>query len=73
MGRRKGSTKNLRARIGVGGGTQGPRQCLEAAFNDVVVVLAVKVFYVQRYPRVLGEGLKPFLEQLGIHLAQLGL
>jgi hypothetical protein len=36
-----------------------------------VVVLAVEVLDVQRQAAGLGEGLEPFLEQLGVHGAQL--
>ena len=52
---------------------QGARQPLVAGFDDVVVVLAVEILDVQRHPGGLGEGLEPFLEQLGVHLAELGL
>src|SRR5260370_38891016 len=46
-------------------------QPLEAGFDDVVVVLAVDVFDVQGDPGRLREGLKPLLEQFGVHLAEL--
>ena len=55
------------------GGAQRAREALEAAFDDMVVVLAVLVPDVQREAADLGEGLEPFLEQLGVHLAELGL
>src|ERR1700675_3150811 len=51
---------------------QGACQTLEAGFDDMVVVLAVEVLDVQGPPRRLGEGLEPLLEQLGVHLAELG-
>ena len=38
-----------------------------------MVVVAVVVPDVQREPAQLGEGLEPFLEQLGVHGAELGL
>ena len=39
----------------------------------MVIVLAVKIFNMQRYAGGLSKGLKPFLEQFSIHIAQLGL
>ena len=44
---------------------------LKQEFDDVVVVLAVEVLDVQRDAGRLREGLEPFLEQLGVHLAEL--
>ena len=40
---------------------------LEAALDDMMVVLAIEIFDVQRQAGILREGLEPFLEQLGIH------
>src|SRR5207237_2531751 len=50
---------------------QGAGEAFEARFDDVVIVLAVKVLDVQREPGRLSESLKPFLEQLGIHFTEL--
>src|SRR5947209_9625502 len=43
-----------------------------SALDDMVVVLAVMVPHVQREATELGERLEPFLEQLGVHGAELG-
>src|ERR1051325_9014347 len=59
------------ARIDLDRLTQGARQSLEAAFDDMVVVLAVKILDVQGDPGRLRESLKPLLEQFGVHLAEL--
>ena len=50
---------------------QRARQRLEAGLGDVVAVLAVEVLDVQRDAGVLGEGLEPLAEQLGVHVADL--
>ncbi len=55
------------------GHAQRARETLEAALDDMVVVLAVVVPDVEGEPAELGEGLEPFLEQLGVHSAELGL
>src|SRR6202045_4756073 len=60
------------ARIDLDRLTQRACQPLEAGFDDVVVILAVKVFDVQRDAGRLREGLEPLLEQFGVHLAELG-
>ena len=44
---------------------------LKQRFDDVVIVLAVEILDMQGHPGRLGKGLKPFLEQLGVHLAEL--
>src|SRR5438270_11375745 len=59
------------ARVDLDRLTQGARQPLEAALDDVVVVLAVQIFDVQRDPGRLGEGLEPLLEEFGVHLPKL--
>ncbi|CAA7613459.1 hypothetical protein MCP1_120006 [Candidatus Terasakiella magnetica] len=59
------------ARVDLHGVAQRPRQGLEAAFDDMMVVVAVQAFHVQGGARRLGKGLEPLLEQLGIHGAQL--
>jgi len=61
------------ARIDFAGDAQRAGEALEAALDDMVVVLAVVVPDVQGEPAELGEGLEPFLEQLGVHRAELGL
>src|SRR6202161_2367815 len=50
-----------------------PRQPLVAGLDDMVIVLAVESLDVQGHPGRLDEGLEPFLEQLRVHLAELGL
>ena len=47
-----------------------PRQRLETAFDDVVGVFALKVLDMQAGAGIHGHGVKPFLEQLGVHVAQ---
>ena len=51
---------------------QRPRQRLEAALGDVVGVVAVEGLQVHAGAAVHGEGVVEFLEQLGVHLADLG-
>src|SRR5436853_4400194 len=59
------------ARVDLDRLTQRACQPLEAAFDDVVVVLAVEVFDVQGHTGRLREGLEPFLEKFGVHFAKL--
>src|SRR4051794_19229302 len=59
------------ARVDLDRGAQRAGQRLVAAFHDMVIVLTIEVFHVQRHAGGLREGLEPFLEQLGVHLAQL--
>ena len=59
------------ARIDRDRGAQRAGETLEAALDDMVVVLAVEILDVQRQAGILREGLEPFLEQLGVHLAEL--
>src|SRR3546814_19635553 len=54
------------ARIDPDGLAKRAGQTLEAGLDDMVVVGAVEVLHVQRQAGVLGKGLKPLLEQLGI-------
>ncbi len=45
-------------------------EALESALGDVMIVLAVQRFDVQRDSSSLREGMEPVLEHLGIHLAE---
>ena len=45
---------------------------LKQDLDDMVVVLAVEILDMEGDAGRLGEGLEPLLEQLGIHLAELG-
>ena len=67
LGRRNGIAL---ARIDLNRLPQGTRECLVAAFGDVMVVLAVQRFEVQRDARRLGKALEPVREQFGVHLAK---
>jgi hypothetical protein len=49
--------------------TQGAGQTLEAAFGDVMRVVAIKHFHMQRDAGIHGEGLKPFAHEFGIEAA----
>lgn len=50
---------------------QGPGGGLEAAFGDVVVVLAIDVLDMQAHAAIAREGMEELLEEFGIHLADL--
>ena len=52
---------------------QSPRRALEAGLDDVMAVVAIHILDVQADAGILRQRLKPFLEQLGVHLAQLRL
>ena len=49
---------------------QRSRQTLETGLDDMMAVLGIEIFDMQADAGILGEGLEPFLEQLGVHLAQ---
>src|SRR5580693_2642170 len=55
------------------GFAQRPGRALKTAFDDMMAVLPVEIFDMQADAGMLCEGLEPFLEQLGVHFAQLGL
>src|SRR5215470_8471338 len=59
------------ARIDLDRLPQRPRQPLVAGLDDVVAVPAIEVLDVQRHAGMLGEGLEPLLEQLGVEVAEL--
>ena len=50
---------------------QRPGERLIAGLGDMVAILAVEIFDMQRDPGMLREGLEPLAEQLGVHLADL--
>src|SRR6185369_5576756 len=60
----------LLARIDLDRLSQRARQALEAAFDDMMVILSMEIFDVERDPRRSRKGVEPVLEELGIHLAQ---
>src|SRR5471032_2270543 len=55
------------ARIDGDRGAQRAGETLVATLDDVVVVLAVDVFDMQRQACGLGEGVEPLAEEFGIH------
>src|SRR3546814_574643 len=59
------------ARVDLDGLAERAGQTLKAGLDDMVIVRAVEVLHVQRQAGVLGKGLKPLLEQLGVHGAEL--
>src|SRR5215472_16660228 len=69
---RRGHDMGL-ARIDRKGVLESASESLVAGLDDVMVVVAVDVLDVQRDTRRLREGLEPFLEELGVHLAELRL
>src|SRR3546814_1158687 len=49
---------------------QCARERLIHAFGDVMIILAIQHFDVQRDPRRLREAVEPVREHLGVHLAE---
>lgn len=59
------------ARVERNGGAERTGECLEATFDDMVIVAAVNIFDMQRQTGMLRESAEPFLEEFGIHIAEL--
>src|SRR3990172_2167343 len=60
------------ARVDLDGRAQRAGEALEAGFDDVVRVRPVQILDMQGQAGMLGKSLEPFLEQLGVHVAELG-
>src|SRR5665809_92163 len=52
--------------------TKRPGERFIAGLGDVVAILAIERLDMQRQPRMLGKGLEPLAEQLGVHIPDLG-